>query len=112
MRVGQILSLSHLRHYDYCKRLSIPDEPPIPSSLYGLDAGDTEKARGYPAPGIRGKGNTLPLSGSSWGRRPRPESTWYWSDVIWQASLTDSSIRENRRFHGENLCVNWAPHHS
>ena len=103
MREGQTLSLSHLRHFDYCKRLSIPGKPQIPNSLYGLDAPGRRKGTGLPCTRIRVKGNSLPLSGSSWGRRPRPESTWHWSDVIWQPNLTDSSIRENHRFHGEYL---------
>ena len=40
------------------------------------------------------------------------EPAWHWPDVIWQAHLAEGSIRENRHFHGEYLCVNWAPHHS
>ena len=52
---------------------------------------------------IRVKGNSLPLPGSSRAGGYVPEPTWHWPDVIWQASLTAGSIRENSRFHGEYL---------
>lgn len=69
MREGQILSLSQLRHYDYCKRLSILGEPLIPNCLNGLDAVGGQSGTGYSAPGLGEREIVCPLAGSSLERR-------------------------------------------
>src|ERR1700720_3435033 len=49
------------------------------------------------------KGNSLPLHGNFPGVELAEEPARHWPDVIWPVHMTEGSIRENSRFHGEKL---------